>query len=168
MGNSERDGNTRPPDLPFEKLYAGQEATVRTEHETTDWFQIGKWVCQGCILSPCLFNLYAEMATRSSVLAWRIPGTVEPDGLPSMGPHRVGWLKQLSSSSSGSRVHHEKGWAGRSPSWNQDCLEKYQQPQTFRWYDSNGRKWRGTKDMKEESEKADLKLKNKQTNKQTN
>ena len=41
-------------------LYAGQEATVRTGHGTTDWFQIGKEVCQGCILSPCLFNLYAE------------------------------------------------------------------------------------------------------------
>ena len=41
-------------------LYAGQEATVRTAHGTTDWFQIGKGVCQGCILSPCLFNLYAE------------------------------------------------------------------------------------------------------------
>ena len=41
-------------------LYAGQEATVRTEHGTTDWFQIGKGVCQGCILSPCLFNLYAD------------------------------------------------------------------------------------------------------------
>ena len=41
-------------------LYAGQEATVRTGHRTTDWFQIGKGVLQGCILSPCLFNLYAE------------------------------------------------------------------------------------------------------------
>ena len=41
-------------------LYAGQEATVRTGHGTTDWFQNGKGVCQGCILSPCLFNLYAE------------------------------------------------------------------------------------------------------------
>ena len=41
-------------------LYAGQEATVRTGHRTTDWFQIGKEVHQGCILSPCLFNLYAE------------------------------------------------------------------------------------------------------------
>ena len=41
-------------------LYAGQEATVRTGHGTTDWFQTGKGVCQGCILSPCLFNLYAE------------------------------------------------------------------------------------------------------------
>ena len=41
-------------------LYAGQEVTVRTRHGTTDWFQIGKRICQGCILSPCLFNLYAE------------------------------------------------------------------------------------------------------------
>ena len=63
-------------------LYAGQEATVRTEYGTTDWFQIGKGVRQGCILSPCLFNLC--------------------------------------------RVHHEKCWAGRSTSWNQDCQEKYQ------------------------------------------
>ena len=103
-------------------LYAGQEATVRNGHGTTDWFQIGKGVRQGCILSPCLFNLYAEyimrntglgeiqagikivgeisitsdmqmekeMATHSSVHAWRIPGTAEPGGLPSMGSHRVG------------------------------------------------------------------------------
>ena len=41
-------------------LYAGQEATDRTRHETTDWFQIGKGVCQGCILSPCLFNFCTE------------------------------------------------------------------------------------------------------------
>ena len=49
-------------------LYAGQEATVRTEHRTTDWFQIGKGVCQGCILSPCLFNLYAEYIMRNAGL----------------------------------------------------------------------------------------------------
>ena len=46
-------------------LYAGQEATVRTGHGTTDWFQIGKGVCQGCILSPCLFNLHAEYIMRN-------------------------------------------------------------------------------------------------------
>ena len=46
-------------------LYAGQEATVRTGHGTTDWFQIGKGVRQGCVLSPCLFNLYAEYIMRS-------------------------------------------------------------------------------------------------------
>ena len=45
-----------PPDLPLRNLYAGQEATVRTGHGTTDWFQIGKGVRQGCILSPCVFN----------------------------------------------------------------------------------------------------------------
>src|SRR5574337_223958 len=49
-------------------LYAGREATVRTEHGTTDWFQIGKGVCQGCILSPCLFNLYAEYIVRNTGL----------------------------------------------------------------------------------------------------
>ena len=49
-------------------LYAGQEATVRTGHGTTDWFQIGKGVCQGCILSPCLFNLYAEYIMRNAWL----------------------------------------------------------------------------------------------------
>ena len=49
-------------------LYAGQEATVRTGHGTTDWFQIGKGVCQGCILSPCLFNLYAEHIMRNAGL----------------------------------------------------------------------------------------------------
>ena len=63
-------------------LYAGQEAIVRTGHGTTDWFQIGKGVRQGCILSPCLFKLIC-------------------------------------------RVRHEKYWAGRSTSWNQDCQEKY-------------------------------------------
>ena len=49
-------------------LYAGQEATVRTGHGTTDWFQIGKGVCQGCILSPCLFNLHAEYIMRNTGL----------------------------------------------------------------------------------------------------
>ena len=49
-------------------LYASQEATVRTGHGTTDWFQIGKGVCQGCILSPCLFNLYAEYIMRNTDL----------------------------------------------------------------------------------------------------
>ena len=49
-------------------LYAGQEATVRTGHETTDWFQIGKSVHQGCILSPCLFNSYAQYIMKNAGL----------------------------------------------------------------------------------------------------
>ena len=62
-------------------LYAGQEATVRTRHGTTGWFQIGKGVHQGCILSPCLFNLYAELS--SEMMGWmthklesRLPGEI--------------------------------------------------------------------------------------------
>ena len=68
MENSERDGNARPPDLPPEKSVSGQEATVRTGHGTTDWFQIGKGVCQGCISSPCLFTFYAEYIMRNGGL----------------------------------------------------------------------------------------------------
>ena len=49
---------------PLRNLYAGQEATVRSGHGTTDWFQIGKELCQGCILSPCLFNLYVHHEKR--------------------------------------------------------------------------------------------------------
>ena len=55
-------------------LYAGQEATVRTGHGTTDWFQIGKGVCQHCILSPCLFTLYAEYIMKNSGLEEALPG----------------------------------------------------------------------------------------------
>ena len=68
MENSERDGNTRPPNLILRNLYAGQEATVRTGHGTTDWFQIGKGVRLGCILSPCLFNFYAKYIMRNAGL----------------------------------------------------------------------------------------------------
>ena len=67
MKNSERDGNTRPPDLPLEKS-VGQEATVRTGHGTTDWFQIRKGVHQDCILSPCLFNLNEEYIMQNARL----------------------------------------------------------------------------------------------------
>ena len=68
MENSERDGNTRPPDLPLRSLCVGQEAKVRTGHGTTDWLQIRKGVHQGCILSPCLFNFYAENSMRNAGL----------------------------------------------------------------------------------------------------
>ena len=52
----------------LKNLHESQEATVRTGNKTTDWFQIGKGVCQGCILSPCLFNLYAEYIMRNAGL----------------------------------------------------------------------------------------------------
>ena len=61
-------------------LYAGQEATVRTGHGTTDWFQIGKGVRQGCILSPCLFNLYAEYIMRNTGLEEAQAGIYSPWG----------------------------------------------------------------------------------------
>ena len=58
-----------PDHLTYQRnLYAGQEATVRTRHETTDWFQIRKGVYQGCILSPCLFNFYAEYIMQNARL----------------------------------------------------------------------------------------------------
>ena len=66
MENSERDGCTGPLTCLLRNLYVGQEATVRTGHGTTDWFQIGKGVHQDCILSPCLFNLYAEYIMRNA------------------------------------------------------------------------------------------------------
>ena len=63
-----RDGNTRPPELHLGNLYASQEATVRSGHGTIDWFQIGKGVHLGCILSPCLYNFYAEYILRNAGL----------------------------------------------------------------------------------------------------
>ena len=132
MENSERDGNTRPPDHLLRNLYGGQEATVRTGHGTTDWFQIGKGVHQGCILSLCLFNwslpggsevkasacnagdlasiselgrsLEKEMATHSSILAWRIPWREEPGRLQSMGSQRVGHDKESDMTKSRTRL----------------------------------------------------------------
>ena len=68
MEKSERDGVPDHLTCLLRNLYAGQEATVRTGHGTTDWFQIGKGVWQGCILSPCLFNLYAEYIMRNTGL----------------------------------------------------------------------------------------------------
>ena len=68
LENSSRDGNTRPLICLLRNLYEDQEATVRTGHGTTDWFQIGKGLHQGCILSPCLFNLYAEYIMRNAGL----------------------------------------------------------------------------------------------------
>ena len=68
LENSLRDGNIRRPTCLLRNLYAGQEATVRTGHGTTDWFQIGKGVCQVHTLSPCLFNLYEEYIMKNTGL----------------------------------------------------------------------------------------------------
>ena len=68
MENSERDGIPEHLTCLLRNLYAGQEATVRTGHGTMDWFQIGKGVRQGCVSSPCLFNLYAEYIMRNTGL----------------------------------------------------------------------------------------------------
>ena len=67
MENAERDGNTRPPDLPLEKSVC-RSGSNRTGLGTTDWFQIGKKLSQGCMLSPCLFNLYVEYIRQSARL----------------------------------------------------------------------------------------------------
>ena len=79
--NSERDGIPNHLTCLLRNLYAGQEATVRTGHGTIDWFQIGKGVHQGCILSPCLFNLDAEYIMRNTglrkhKLESRLPGEI--------------------------------------------------------------------------------------------
>ena len=67
MESSERDGNTRPPGLPLEQSVC-RSGHLELDMEQTDWFQIGKGVCQDCILSPCLFNLYAEYIMRNAGL----------------------------------------------------------------------------------------------------
>ena len=68
LENSERDGIPDHLTCLLRNLYVGQEATVKTRHGTTDWFQIGKGVHQGCILSPCLFKLYAEYIMQNARL----------------------------------------------------------------------------------------------------
>ena len=68
MENSERDGNTRPPDPPLEKHICRSGSNSKTGHGPTEWFQIGKRVHQGCILSPCLLNFYAEYIMRNAGL----------------------------------------------------------------------------------------------------
>ena len=73
-------------------LYADQEATVRTGHGKTDWFQIGKGVCQGCVLSPCLFNLYAEYIMLNAGLDEAQAGEMSIASDMQMTPHL--WQKQ--------------------------------------------------------------------------
>ena len=91
MENSVRDGNTRPPYMPSEKSYAGQEATVTTGHGKTDWFQIRKGVRQGCILSPTYLT-YMQ-STSCKILDWmrhklesRLPGKISITSDTQMAP----------------------------------------------------------------------------------
>ena len=94
-------------------MFAGQEATVRTGRGTTDWFQIGKRVCQGCVLSPCLFNLYAEcVKLLSRVQLFAIPWTVAYQVSPPMEFSRQEYWSGVPFPS------HEKRWAERSTRWN--------------------------------------------------
>ena len=72
-------------------LYVGQEATVRMGHGTTDWFKLGKWICQGCVLSPCLFNFYAEYIMQNvgwmkQKLESRLPGEISINSDMQMTP----------------------------------------------------------------------------------
>ena len=113
-------------------LFAGQEATVRTGHGITDWFKVGKGVHQGCILSSCLFNLYAEhimgnVGLDEAQAGIKIPGRNisnlrYADDTTLMAESEDCHPAYLTLC----RVHHEKHWAGRSTSWNQDSWQKYQ------------------------------------------
>ena len=76
-------------------LYAGQEATVRTGHGTTDWFQIGKGVCQGCILSLCLFNLYAKYIMRNAGLDEAQAGIKIPRGGKKKIPREISMTSDM-------------------------------------------------------------------------
>ena len=89
--NSSRDGILDHYTFHLRNLYAGQEATVRTGYRTTDWFQLGKGICQSCILSPCLFNLM--QSTSCEILSWmkhklesRLPGEISKTSVPHMTP----------------------------------------------------------------------------------
>ena len=131
LENSSRNGNTRPPTCLLKNLYASQEATVTTKYGTTDWFQIGKGVHQGCILSPCSFNLCAAAAAAKSLqscptLCDRIDGSPPGSAVPGILQARTLEWVALSFSKLMCRVHYTKCQAGWCTSWNQDCQGKYQ------------------------------------------
>ena len=90
--NSERDVNTRPPDLPLEKPSCRSGSNIRTEHGTTDWFQRGKGVCHGCILSPCYLtyrqtSLWEMLDWMKHKLESRLPGKISVTSDLQMTPH---------------------------------------------------------------------------------
>ena len=156
-------------------LYAGQEATVRT----TDWFKIGTGIRQGCISSPYLTYMQNKKYESHSIVSdslwphWLNIPLNSPGQNTGMGscsllqgifptqvsrpglPHCKRTVYQLSHQGSPMcRVHHAKFWAWWNTSWNQNCQEKYQQPQICRWYNSNGRRQTGTKEPLDEGERG--------------
>ena len=144
-------------------LYADQEAIVRTRHDTTDWFRIGKGVWQGCILSPCLFNFYAEcmLSHQSCPTLWdpvdcslsgsSVHGILRqeywiglpcppPRNLPNPGiepmslsfPALAGRFFTTRATWEALYTEYPMRNAGWITSWNQDCWERYLQPQIYR------------------------------------
>ena len=152
---------------------------VRTLHGTTDWFTIGKGVQQDHILTPCLFNLYTDCVLIAQTCpALCDPADCSPQGPSVHGilqtrilepvaipfsrepsqPRDRTWVSCIAGSFftiwaiREASILHVKCQAGLLTSWDQDCLEKYQQPQICRWYHSNGRNLRGTKEPFDEGE----------------
>ena len=147
-------------------LYACQKTMVRTLHGTTDWFTSGKGVQQDHILSPCLFNLYTECvliaqscpalcdptdcsppgpSVHGILQTWILEPVAIPFSRGSSQPRDRTWVSCIAGSFftiwaiREARVHHVKCQTGWLTSWDQDCWEKYQQPQICRSYHSNGR-----------------------------
>ena len=138
---------------------AGQGATVGTRHGITDWFKIGKGIRQGCIychpayltsIKSCC-SVTQSCPTLCDFMDWSIPGSSilhhwVSDPFQTSHPLLSPFPPAFNLSQHLCRVHHAKFQTGWITSWNQNCREKYKQPQICRWYHPNGRKWRGIKE----------------------
>ena len=145
---------------------------VRTGQRTKDWFQIRKGVCRGCILSPCLFNLYAEwkwkvkVKSLSYVRLFATPWTAAYHTPPSVGFSRQEYWSGLPFPSPICRVHYTKGWAGWSPEWKEARIKTSRRNiNNFRYADDTTLMTESEEELKsllmkvkEESGKAGLKL----------
>ena len=139
-------------------LYVGQEGTGRTKHETIEWLKIGKGVQQGCIFSVCLFNSLdlgcgvaplGHSCAITALRSWSPPLTLARGS--------SSWPRFCVVHRTTCREHHVKYQTGWITSWNQDCQEKYQQPQIYTCSHSNGRKWRRTEEPLDEAERREWK-----------